>query len=78
MSADPRRAHQDLVRALERLRSAERSAVIQVAIDARHQHFPDETPFAYQPFAGREDEFRHNARTAETVIKDYFMKDLAI
>lgn len=28
MSADPRRAHQDLVRALERLRSAERSAVI--------------------------------------------------
>jgi hypothetical protein len=56
----------------------ERSAVIQVAIDARHQQFPDEAPFVYQPFAGREDEFRFNEQTRQTVIKDYFMKDLAI
>jgi len=56
----------------------ERAAVIQVAIDARHQRFPDETPFAYRPFAGREDEFRFNERNFETVIKNYFTKDLAI
>ena len=56
----------------------ERSAVIQVSIDARHQYYPDETPFAYQPFAGREDAFRFNDHTFETVIKDYFVKDLAI
>ena len=56
----------------------ERSAVIQVAIDARQQYYPDEAPFAYQPFAWREDQFRFNEQTAETVIKDYFMKDLAI
>ena len=59
-------------------RIEERSAVIQVAIDARHQQYKDETPFVYQPFAGREEDFRFNERTAETVIKDYFMKDLAI
>jgi hypothetical protein len=56
----------------------ERAAVIQVAIDARHQKFPDEPRFAYRPFAGREDEFRFNDQTFEAVIKDYFTKDLAI
>jgi hypothetical protein len=56
----------------------ERSSVIPVAIDARHQYYKDETPFAYQPFAGREEEFRYNDRTIETVIRNYFTKDLAI
>ncbi len=55
-----------------------RSAVVQVAIDARRQHFPDEQPFAYQPFAGREDEFRFNEATCERVIRDYNLYDLAI
>jgi len=56
----------------------DRSAVIQVAIDARRQANPDETPFSYQPFRGLEDQFRFNPTTEETVIRDYFMKDLAI
>lgn len=56
----------------------ERSAVIQVAIDARRQAFPEETPFRYHPFAGLEEQYRFNPTTAETVIRDYFMKDLAI
>ena len=56
----------------------DRSAVVQVAIDARRQAFPDETPFKYQPFQGLEDQFRFNETTRETVIRDYFMKDLAI
>jgi hypothetical protein len=56
----------------------ERSAVIPVAIDARHRHYPDETPFRYQPFAGREDEYRFDDATIARVIKDYNTKDLAI
>lgn len=56
----------------------ERSAVIQVAIDARQQKYPNEPCFTYRPFAGREAEFRFNEQTVETVIKDYFTKDLAI
>lgn len=56
----------------------ERSAVIQVAIDARQQANPDEPRFCYKPFEGREDEFSHNDETFEKVIKDYFVKDLAI
>ena len=56
----------------------DRSAVVQVAIDARRQHFQMEKPYRYQPFLGREDEFRFTRETQETVIKDYFMKDLAI
>lgn len=56
----------------------DRSAVIQVAIDARHQHVPEESSFHYQPFAGMEDEFRFNDATFERVIRDYNTKDLAI
>lgn len=56
----------------------DRSAVIQLAIDARRQARPRETPFAYQPFAGREDEFRFNPDTEQRFLKDYYLKDLAI
>ncbi len=56
----------------------ERSAVIQVAIDARRQRFPEETPFRYRPFEGLEERFRYNDETFERVIRDYNMKDLAI
>ncbi len=56
----------------------DRSAVIAVAIDARHRHFPDERRYCYQPFAGLEDEFRFNDETFERVIRDYNTKDLAI
>ncbi len=59
-------------------RIEERSAVIQVAIDARRQQYPDEPRFRYEPFAGREDEFGFNDETFERVIKDYNTKDLAI
>lgn len=56
----------------------ERAAVIPVAVDARHQHFPDETPFRYEPFAAREAEFRHTPEVVDRWIKDYNTKDLAI
>jgi ectoine hydroxylase-related dioxygenase (phytanoyl-CoA dioxygenase family) len=56
----------------------DRSAVIQVGIDARAKHYPDETPFTYQPFAGREDEFRLSPAVFDRVIRDYNTRDLAI
>lgn len=56
----------------------DRSAVIAVAIDARHQHVPDEQPYTYQPFAGLEDDFRFGDEAFERVIKDYNTRDLAI
>lgn len=56
----------------------DRSAVIQVAIDARAQARPDEPRFAYKPFAGLEDDFRFTPETFDRVIRDYNTKDLAI
>jgi ectoine hydroxylase-related dioxygenase (phytanoyl-CoA dioxygenase family) len=56
----------------------ERSSVIQVAIDARHQAFPDEPVFKYQPFVGLEDQFRFTPENFERVIRAYNTKDLAI
>jgi hypothetical protein len=56
----------------------ERSSVIAVAIDARHQHRPHEQRFRYEPFAGLEDDFRFNDETFERVITDYNTKDLSI
>ena len=56
----------------------ERSAVIQVAIDARHQEFPDEPVFTYRPFSRQIDQFRFTPETFDRVIRDYNTKDLAI
>ncbi|MBM86275.1 MAG: phytanoyl-CoA dioxygenase [Rhodospirillaceae bacterium] len=56
----------------------DRSAVIQVAIDARHQHFAQEVPFDYRPFRQIKDDFRFNDETFNRVIKDYNTRDLAI
>lgn len=55
-----------------------RASVIQVAIDARHQHYPNEKPFRYQPFVGREHEFRFSDEAFDHVIRDYNKYDLAI
>ena len=56
----------------------ERSAVIQVAIDARNQHFNDEPAFTYKPFVGLEDKHRFSKETFNKIIKDYNTRDLAI
>lgn len=55
-----------------------RAAVIAVAIDARRQAFPEETPFDYQPLAGREDDFRMTPTVFDRVIRNYNLYDLAI
>ena len=56
----------------------ERSRIIQLAIDARRQHFPDEKPFAYRPFVGHEDEARWNDTTRATLLKNYNQRDMFI
>ena len=56
----------------------QRSRVIQVAIDARAQRFPDETPYRYLPFVGEEDDNRWNELTRRTVLKDYNLLNLGI
>ena len=55
-----------------------RSRLIQVAIDARAQRFPDETPYRYLPFVGEEDDNRWNEDTRRTVVKDYNLLNLGI
>ncbi len=59
-------------------RIANRSSVVAVAIDARRQHYPQERPFVYQPFTGREDAYRFNDDAFNKVIRDYNLYDLAI
>jgi len=55
-----------------------RATVIQLAIDARCQAFPDETAFRYAPLADRADELRFNDETAERYLRNYNLYDLAI
>ena len=55
----------------------ERSRMIMYGIDARRQRFPDESPYVYRPFAGREDEFRWTPE-ARLDVRDYNLQDLGI
>ncbi len=64
--------------AYDEARIDDRSAVIALAIDARQQHRPGEPRFRYEPFAGREDDFRFGEDTFERYIRDYNTRDLAI
>jgi ectoine hydroxylase-related dioxygenase (phytanoyl-CoA dioxygenase family) len=59
----------------ERVRK--RSEVIGYAIDARHQHFPGETPYAYRPQVERGEAYRWND-AARGAIKDYNLLDILI
>jgi hypothetical protein len=56
----------------------ERSRLIQIAIDARAQHFQDEVPFRYAPFKELEDQFRFDAACFDELVRDYNLKDLSI
>jgi hypothetical protein len=58
-------------------RIKERSRIIGYAIDARKQRFPDETPFAYKPFADADEGHRWDDAARES-LKDYNLLDLSI
>ena len=55
-----------------------RSGVIAMAVDARRQARPDETPFRYQPFDGLDHEFHYDPATFDDRIREYFFDDLSI
>ncbi len=59
----------------ERIRT--RSRLIGYAVDARRQRFPDETSFAYQPFAASGERHAWNAE-AKAGLHDYNLLDLSI
>jgi hypothetical protein len=59
----------------ERIR--ERSRVIMYAIDARHQRFPEEKPYRYQPFADEQDQYRWTPEVTAG-LRDYNLLDLGI
>lgn len=54
-----------------------RSRLIGLAIDARKQRFPEETPYTYVPFTGREQEFIWSP-AVQSELKDYNLMDLSI
>lgn len=56
-------------------RIEERARMIGYAIDARRQRFPDETPYAYAPHAGKTWRWDDAAKEA---VKDYNLLDLGI
>ena len=56
----------------------ERSRIIALAIDARHQCFPHEPRYHYQPLADELDTLRWNDFTREHLLKNYNLKDMGI
>jgi hypothetical protein len=55
-----------------------RTRILQLAIDARRQRFPHETPYVYRPLAGREDEARWTEQSRATLLKNYNQLDMFI
>ena len=58
-------------------RIAKRARMIGYAIGARHQRFPDETPFVYQPHAESGERFEWDS-TMMAQLNDYNLLDLSI
>lgn len=54
-----------------------RAEAIAYAIDARAQRYPNEESYVYQPFVGREDQYRWNDM-ARVQLADYNLLDLGI
>jgi hypothetical protein len=52
--------------------------MIALGIDARHQRFPDETPYCYEPLADEQDENRWSEDTRQNVVKNYNVRDMYI
>jgi len=66
------------VETFDQARIDSRTRIIQIAIDARRQRFPQEKSYVYRPLAGREDENRWNEQTRATVLRNYNQLDMFI
>jgi len=55
-----------------------RTRILQIAIDARRQRFPQEKSYVYRPLVGHEDENRWNETTRAAVLKNYNQLDMFI
>ena len=55
-----------------------RSQIIQLAIDARQQQYPEETPYHYKPMASEAHCLRWSEKTRESILKNYNQLDLGI
>ena len=55
-----------------------RTRILQLAIDARRQRFPQEKSYVYRPLAGRKDEVRWNEESRATVLRNYNQLDMFI
>ena len=56
----------------------ERTRRIAIGIDARRQHFPNETPYCYQPLVGEEEQNRWKEETRQKVVMNYNLRDMYI
>ncbi|MDE0023993.1 MAG: phytanoyl-CoA dioxygenase family protein [Spirochaetaceae bacterium] len=56
----------------------ERSRIIALAIDARHQRFPHERSYRYQPLAGELDANRWNEAARASILRNYDTKTMFI
>lgn len=65
------------VQTYDQARIDARTRVLALAIDARRQHFPAETPYVYRPLAGHEDENRWSP-AAQAGLKNYNQLDMFI
>jgi len=54
-----------------------RARLIQYAIDARRQRWPDEEPYRYEPLADEAERYRWTPATMEE-IRDYNLEDIGI
>lgn len=54
-----------------------RSRLIGLAINARHQRYPEEASYRYAPFAKRDADFEWN-EASQAALKDYNLMDLSI
>ena len=56
---------------------AKRTRALGLAIEARRQQYPEETPYEYQPFEQRGETFEWNEE-ARKELRDYNLLDLSI
>ena len=56
----------------------DRSKIIQLAIDARRQSYPEEVSYIYGPMEGEAETLRWSEHTRETILKNYNQLDLGI